>query len=189
MCRNFRSDEIPAQVLERVLAAAFRGPSAGNTAGLELLVLEADDVGRYWDVTLAGMDPADFRWPGLLNAPVLAVPVVDPDAYVHRYSEPDKVASGLGASRDEWAVPYWFVDGGAAVMAMLLAAESLGLGALFFGQFRHEPAVAAQFSIPSDRRALGTIALGYPAEGGRAPSLSARRGRPRPSEKIHRRNW
>ncbi len=189
MCRDFLGDELPAGLLETVLAAAFRAPSAGNTAGLELLVLESGDVQRYWDVTLVGPANESFRWRGLLKAPVLVVPVVDPGAYVRRYGETDKASSGLGVGEHAWPVPYWFVDGGASVMAMLLSAESLGLGALFFGQFRHEPAVADAFAIPPDRRTLGTIALGYPAPGGQAPSASARRGRPRPEDLIHRRIW
>lgn len=189
MCRDFLGDEVPAALVDAVLAAAFRAPSAGNTAGIELLVLESTDVQRYWDATLAGASRDHFRWPGLLKAPVLVVPVVSPGAYVERYSEPDKSSSGLGAGEEAWPVPYWFVDGGASVMAMLLSAEALGLGALFFGQFQHEPAVAEAFAIPPGRRTLGTIALGYPAPGGQAPSASARRGRPHTMDLIHRRNW
>ena len=189
MCRDFLGDEVPPDVLHPVLAAAFRGPAAGNTVGIELLVLESADVHRYWDVTLPEAGRERFPWPGLLNAPVLVVPVVNPAAYVTRYDEPDKSSSGLGEGESAWTVPYWFIDGGAAVMAMLLSAESLELGALFFGQFRHEPAVAAEFGIPLGHRTLGTIALGFPAPGGLAPSASARRGRPDPEELIHRRNW
>lgn len=189
MCRSFLDKAVQSDVLGRVLAAAFRGPAAGNTAGLELLVLEAADVRRYWDVTLPDGTAENFRWPGLLKAPVLVIPVVDADAYVSRYGEADKLTTGLGEGPDAWSVPYWYVDGGAAVMAMLLSAEAVGLGALFFGQFRHEPAVAAEFGVPSGRRALGTVALGYPAAGGREPSRSARRGRPDPADLIHRGGW
>ena len=190
MCRDFRPDPIDAPVLDGVLAAAFRGPAAGTTWGLDLVVLSGADVGRMWDLTLPpGPGRDGFPWPGLLLAPVLVVPVVDPDAYLARYSEPDKAATGLGGSTDAWAVPYWWVDGGAGVMALLLAAEASGLGALFFGQFDHDAAVRDALGIPEPRRALGTIALGWPAEGGRAPSRSGRRGRPDPRTSIHRSHW
>lgn len=189
MCRAFTSDPVAPADLDRVLRAAFRGPSAGNTAGLDLLVLRDATVAEYWDVTLPPEQRAGFRWPGLLAAPVLIVPVVDPAAYVERYGRPDKAATGLGSSPAAWHVPYWFVDGGAAVMAMLLSAEALGLGALFFGQFAHEEAVAARFGIPSGRRALGTLALGYPAPTGRVPSRSARGGRPDWQDHTHTDRW
>jgi nitroreductase len=74
-------------------------------------------------------------------------------------------------------------------MGLLLAAEADGLGALLFGQFDHEPAVAEVLGVPGGRRALGTIALGWPASGGRRPSASARGGRADPGERIHTNRW
>jgi nitroreductase len=190
MCRDFQDTPIAESELATVLEAGFRGPSAGNTAGLDLVVLEGELTGRYWDVTLPADGPRErFRWPGLLRAPVLVIPVVDPGAYVTRYAESDKSRSGLGKGEDRWSVPYWWVDGGAAVMAILLAAEDAGLGALLFGQFDHEQRLAEAFGIPPGRRALGTIALGRPAVGGRRPSASARRGRPRPADRLHHGHW
>ena len=189
MCRDYTGAPIDDPVLTQVLRAAFRGPAAGNTAALELLVLSDDQVEHYWDVTLPAERRATFEWPGLLRAPVLVVPVVDPGAYVERYSLPDKSSTGLGETEDAWSLPYWYVDGGAGVMAMLLAAEAEGLGALLFGQFDHEVAVAETFGVPTGRRALGTVALGWPAPGGRSPSSSARRGRPDPADLVHRQRW
>lgn len=188
MCRDFRADELPVEVLDRVLAAAFRGPSAGNTAALDLVVLTGDDTATYWDTTLDTSRRASFPWPGLLRAPVLVLPYVAPEHYLERYAEADKAPSGLGERIEDWMVPYWWVDGGAAVMAVLLAAEANGLGALFFGQFAHESAVAERFGVPDGRRALGTIALGVPA-GARRGSASARRGRPPVASLVHHGGW
>ncbi len=190
MCRDFLADPIAPDVLDEVLGAAFRGPAAGNTWAIELVLLTGADADALWDATLpAGPARDGFPWPGLLRAPALVVPVVEPEAYLARYSEPDKASTGLGASADAWTVPYWWVDRGAAAMALLLAAEAAGLGALVFGQFDREAEVRELLSIPDDRRALGTIALGRPAPGGRAPSRSGRRGRPDPSDSIHRGRW
>lgn len=188
MCRDFCEDAIPERTLEVVLAAAFRGPAAGNTVALDLMVLDGDDVATYWDTSLDAQRRASFRWPGLLRAPVLVIPYVDPEAYVTRYAEPDKAHTGLGSGTEPWTVPYWWVDGGAAVMAMLLAAEDAGLGALLFGQFDHEPDLRRAFGVPDGRRALGTVALGRPA-GPRSASSSARRGRPAPATRTHTGRW
>jgi nitroreductase len=193
MCRDYLTWPIPDDLLRRVLHAAFRGPAAGNTAALDLLVLQGDDVAAYWDLTLPDDGPGGrreaFRWPGLLRAPVLVVPVVDPGAYLARYAEQDKAASGLGGDLDAWAVPYWWVDAGAATMALLLAAEDAGLGCLLFGQFDHEPLVAQRFGIPAGHRCVGTVAFGWPAPGGRQPSASAQRGRPDPTGRVHLGRW
>lgn len=188
MVRNFDPRPVPADVLDRVLDLTGRAPAAGNTAGLDLVVLEGSDVARYWDVTLPESRRAKFPWPGLLLAPVLVIPVADVGAYVRRYGEPDKSHTGLGLGADRWTVPYWYVDSAFAAMVAMLAAVDEGLGALFFGQFEHEAAVMAEFGIPRDRRPLGTIAIGYAAAEQR-PSRSAQRGRPARDEIVHRGRW
>lgn len=189
MCRDFLADPVDEVLLDRVLGAAFRGPAAGNTHALDLVVLRGADTARHWDLTLPAERRDDFPWPGLLHAPVLVEVVVDPGAYVERYGRDDKSATGLGDHHEAWPVPYWFVDGGAAVMALLLAAEAEGLGALFFGLFDHEPAVLDALGVPAGRRAVGSVALGWPAPDGRRPSLSARRGRPDPERHLHLGSW
>jgi nitroreductase len=178
-------------VLADVLAAAWRAPAAGNAFSVESLVLDTPgSVAAYWDVTLpAGPRRATFGWPGLLLAPVLVIPTVSPGAYLERYGAPDKAATGLGDSAAAWPVPYWFVDGGAAVMAMLVAAADAGLGSLLFGQFGFAPAIADRFGIPGDRVALGTLALGHPDPTGRSRSASAERGRIDPAAALHFGRW
>lgn len=189
MCRDFEPTELSPDLVSTVARAAFRGPSAGNTAGLDLLVLTDGGVDDYWDVTLPADRRNGFRWPGLLSAPVLIIPVVDPEAYVERYGRDDKSRTGLGGSTESWPVPYWSIDGGAAVMSILLAAEALGLGALFFGQFEHESGVRDRFGIPDGRRALGTIAIGYATSKGRTPSVSAKPGRPSWTDHTFTNRW
>ncbi len=84
-------------------------------------------------------------------------------------------------------MPYWFVDGGAAVMTLLLGAEDRGLGALLFGLFEHEDAVRARFGVPEAWRAVGTVAIGHQAPERR--SNSAQRRRPGMDEVVHRGAW
>lgn len=188
MVRAFESRPVPAEILDRVLDLARRVPAAGNTQGLDLVVLEGAQTSSYWDASLPVSARASFPWPRLLDAPVLIIPVGDPDAYVSRYSESDKQRTGLGEGIDAWSVPYWFVDTAFAAMVAMLAAVDEGLGALFFGQFEHESAIKRALGIPVDRRPIGTIALGYAAEEQR-PSRSASRPRRPFDEVIHRGGW
>ena len=188
MVRSFSSRPIPPEVLMQVLDLACRVPAAGNTQGLDLVVLEGEETQLYWNTSLPEEKRATFPWPGLLNAPVLIIPVGSPSAYVERYSEPDKARTGLGTSEDAWVVPYWYVDTAFAAMIALLAAVDAGLGALFFGQFEHEPALKHALGIPEDRRPVGTIALGYAADEQRA-SLSSQRPRRSLNEVVHRGGW
>ena len=188
MVRSFTPEPVAPALVDEICDLARRAPTAGNTAGVEFLVLEGDGTMAYWDVTLPVGQREGFVWPGLLAAPVLVVAWVSPAAYLRRYREPDKVHTGLGATEEAWPVPYWFVDGGAAVMTMLLAARDRGLGAAFFGMFEHEEAVRERFGVPGDRRGVGTVAIGHPADDDR-PSHSVRRDRPDLSDVVHRSCW
>ena len=188
MTRAFEPDPVPRPMLDALLDTARRAPSAGNTQALAFLVLEGDDTARYWEVTLPEDRRRGFPWPGLLQAPALVIPFVDAAAYAERYSADDKVHTGLGASVEAWPTPYWRIDGGMAAMTMLLGAEELGLGALFFGLFDHEDEVKVAFGVPAGLRALGTVALGFAAPDQRASS-SATRPRPPLSDIVHRGRW
>jgi nitroreductase len=189
MVRAFDDRAVPADVLDRVLDLARRVPAAGNTQGLDLVVLEGRQTARYWDVSLPADRRGAFPWPGLLAAPVLVVPVGSPDAYVERYAEPDKAASGLGTAPEAWPVPYWYVDTAFAAMLTLLAAVDEGLGACFFGQFEHEAALKSALGSPAEHRPVGTIALGYTAAEQDRPSFSAARPRRSLDEVVHRGGW
>ena len=187
MVRAFTDDPVDDGLLDDMLDLGRRAPSAGNTQPWELLVLVGDEVRRYWDATLPAARRADFRWPGLLLAPVLVVPYVRPEAYVERYAEADKAGTGLGTGAEAWPVPYWWVDGGALVENLLLSVTAAGLGACLFGQFDHEPAVRAAFGVPDGYRALGTVAIGHPAPA--PPGRSANRPRPPIDGIVHRGRW
>ncbi len=188
MVRAFTPDPVDRAVLDGLIDLARRAPSAGNTSACRFLVLDRPDaVARYWDATLPPARRETFRWPGLVAAPALIVVAVRPGAYVERYAEPDKAATGLGAGEDRWAVPYWWVDAGAAIEHLLLGAVDAGLGACLFGPFEHEPAVAEAFGVAAGWRLVATLALGTPAPD--SPGRSAARARASLDEVIHRNRW
>jgi nitroreductase len=211
MTRAFDPRPVPHELLAQVVDLASRAPSAGKTQGWHLVVLEGSETARFWDITMPPMRRGAFRWKRLLDAPVIAIPLADPRAYTDRYSEPDKQATGLGAGLDVWPAPYWTIDASMSVMTMLLAAESLGLGALFFGVFRGERQLRRALGIPSVMQVLGAIALGWPvsreetgeiarggadSSGSESPGTadtgsgrSATHRRRSPEEIIHRGGW
>ena len=179
MVRAFEDRPVPREALSRVLEAGRRAPSAGFTQGVDLLVLEtAGERAAFWDAeTDADWGAAHPRHAATRRAPVIVVPLTGPAPYVERYSEPDKAGSGLHEEA-AWPVPYWWVDAGCAVMAMLVAAVDEGLGALFMGLFRGAEGVRRACGVPGHLRPVGAVLLGWPAPDTPSPSLArGRRGR------------
>jgi nitroreductase len=188
MVRAFDGNPIAPDVLERVLDAARRAPSAGNSQGWGFVVLEGADTNRFWDVTLPAERRASFRFPQLLAASAIVLPLADKRAYLARYAEPDKAHTGL-SEESRWPVPYWQIDTAFAAMLLLLAAEDEGLGALFFGVFRDGERLLSELGVPEHLELIGAIALGHRADGDEIAGRSADRER-RPLEQlVHRGAW
>ncbi|MFA6770194.1 MAG: nitroreductase family protein [Bacteroidales bacterium] len=81
--------------------------------------------------------------------------------------------------------PYWFLDCSAAAQNILLAAESIGLGAVWTAGYPYEDrmdAIASAFSIPSPYRPLCAIPIGYP-KGEQTPKDKWKK------EKLHMNEW
>jgi nitroreductase len=176
---------VSAEQLDTIISAALRAPSAGDTQGVSLLVLDhRPDVDNYWRLTAdPGQEDSWLR--GMRTAPVLMLIWTSREAYLDRYAQPDKGWSDRDPAR--WSAPYWFVDGGMAALAALLAAVDTQLGACFFGiPAAKVAAVRAAFSVPSDELPVGAISLGYPS-----PEPGAERGRARRSSvpRVHRGSW
>ncbi len=184
MVRNFEARSVPPQVVERLLANARRGPSAGFAQGVEFLVLDGpDQTAAYWNVSLPDERRGGFRWEGLLRAPLLILVFCSKQAYVDRYAEPDKAVPAVD---QRWSTPFWYVDGAFAAMLTLLSAVDAGLGALFFAVF-HPDDVRRAFGVPETYEPVGAIAVGYPLPDEPSPSLS--RGHRPAHEVVHRGRW
>lgn len=188
-CRSFTPESLDAGLLDDLVDAARRTPTAGNCQGVEFLVLEGADAAAYWETTLSAERRAAFPWPGLLVAPAIVVPFGIPSRYLARYAETDKAATGLGDASEAWSVPYWLTDAAFAALALQLLVVEVGLGCCFFGLFEHEDAVRRRFGVPDEARAVGAIAVGHPESSGARSSRSTTRGRRPLDEVLHRGSW
>jgi nitroreductase len=185
MVRNYTEEPVSAESVERVVDAALRAPSAGNSQGFGVVVVtdperrnriaELSDEPSY---VSAGFDP----W--ISRAPVHIVLCVSEQVYHDRYHEPDKL--GPDGKEIDWPVPYWWVDAGAAMMAVLLAAVDEGLAAGFLGTHAL-PELSAFLRLPPDQQPIGIVTIGHPAPDRRSGSL--RRGKKTRDRVVHHEVW
>jgi nitroreductase len=186
MVRHFDPRPLPPEVLDRILRSATRAPSAGFSQGLDLLVLEGPDAVReFWRATT---DPRFGKPYSTAEPPVIVLVLSDKQAYLDRYSAPDK--AGLGMDTEEgWPVPYWDMDAAMAVMLMLLTATDEGVGAWWFGVFHGAGALLGALGVPEGRRLAGAVALGFPAAGDRPGGSAVTRPRRPIDDIVHRGRW
>lgn len=184
MVRNYRTDPVDPAALERILDTARRGPSAGFSQGVHFVVL-SDPADRTQMAALCD-EPAYAaqgfdRW--LSRAPVHVVPCVRRADYEERYAAADKARSG---SAEDWTVPFWWVDAGAALMLLLLATVDEGLAAGLLA-IDDTAAVRDLLGLPDDVAPLGLVTVGHAAPD--RPSGSLGRGRRPLDEVVHRGRW
>jgi nitroreductase len=184
MVRNYTNEPIDEAVLERVAASALRAPSAGNSQALGVVTV-TDTTTRQQIADLAGEQTyvgAGFD-PWISRAPAHIIISVSEEVYHRRYQEPDK----LGPEGEiAWPVPYWWVDAGAAMMAVLLAAVDEGLGAGFLG-VHSAPDLAGLVGLPPEQVPIGVITIGHPAPDRKSSSLERRPDRRNVT--VHRERW
>lgn len=184
MVRRYTDQPVDPDALDRVLDAARRGPSAGFSQGQTFVVVtdaalrarlaELADEPAY---VAAGFDP----W--VSSAPVLIVPCAEPARYEARYAEADKARSGGPGA---WRTPYWWLDTGAALVLMQLAAVDEGLATGFLDVTDHG-ALRDFLGIPADVLPAGVVTLGHPAVDRRSGSLA--RGRRAWDDVVRHDRW
>lgn len=188
MVRNYADRAVDPAVLERVLAAARKAPSAGFSQGQSFVVVTEEntrgEIARLCDeprYVKLGHDP----W--ISRAPVHVVVCVRKETYLERYREPDKGGPESPSGREEgWPVPYWWVDAGASMMLLLLAAVDEGLAAGFLGSHRMGD-LKSLLGIPGDVDVVGIVTIGHPLPD--HPSASLQRGWKPGDDVIRRERW
>ena len=178
MVRHYAAEAVDRETLERIAATVRRAPSAGYSQGQRLVVV----TDRALLDELAALEQSEAPegvepWFGTAAAQILIL--TREDDYHDRYRREDKLIEG-----DEivWPVPYWFVDAGAALMLVLLAAIDEGLAAGVYGVVGDdEPRIRELLQIPPDLTIVAGVTLGKPASDpgwSKLASRSTQRRRP-----------
>jgi nitroreductase len=168
--RRFEEGGVDRAVIERIARLAQRTPSAGFSQGQRLVVV-TDARQRREVARIYGEEHYvdDFgRW--ISECAAQFIPCVSAEVYHRRYQEPDKVDED-GAEID-WPIPYWWVDIGATMQNVMLAAVDEGLGCGFVGAGRDEiDSLKKYLAIPDEFEPIGVMPVGRPLPDVRSPSL------------------
>lgn len=191
MVRHYTGEPVPREVLERVVETVRRAPSAGYSQGQRLLAI-TEEAGRAEVARALGevwwTSPDRFE-PWLESAPVHLLVCTREQDYHDRYTKPDKLADG---EEIEWPVPYWYVDAGAALMMLLLAAIDEGLAAGVSGvPLDVAAALRSEFGIPGDVTVVALVTIGRAAPDPGWSAVTSRRTQPRrdPESVVRWENW
>ena len=168
--RRFEEGGVERDVIERIARLAQRTPSAGFSQGQRLIVITEPERRREV-ARLCGEEEyeADFG-PWISECAAQFIPCVSEAVYHRRYREPDKLQDD--GTEIDWPIPYWWVDVGATMQNVMLAAVNEGLGCGFVGtdeagwmQLRR------LLGIPDEFIPIGVMPVGRPVPDVRSPSL------------------
>ena len=161
MVRHYDPEPIPRETLERIVRTVRRAPSGGFSQGQRLVVVtDAQTRARIAQLLREDEWVAQGREPWMSVAPVHVVVCAREQDYHDRYNEADKLAV-TGGVEIEWPAPFWYVDAGAALMLLLLAAIDEGLAAGVYGVTVPEmPAFKEMLGIPDDVAVVAGVTIG-----------------------------
>lgn len=149
--RSFKDEDVPADLLEKLIDAARQAPSAGNIQPWEFIIIRKHGTKKR-------LAEAALNQTFIEQAPIVIVVCADEERSSLRYGRRGRAL-------------YCIQDTAAATQNILLAAHSLGLGACWIGAFREEPARQI-LEIPLGVRPVAIIPVGYSA---RSPAPRRRR--------------
>ncbi|MCJ7560360.1 nitroreductase family protein [Candidatus Bathyarchaeota archaeon] len=160
--RTFKKQNVPEEIVEKLIDAARWAPSAGNTQPWEFVIVRTQAVKKK--LARAAFDQKDIE-----EAPVVIVVCADEK----------RSFEGYGARGKTF---YCIQDTAAAAQNILLTAHSLGLGSCWIGAF-NEDELKEALNAPEGIRPVTIIPVGYSNE---TPSQTGRRPL---SQIVHHENF
>jgi nitroreductase len=168
--RRFEEGGVERAVIERIARLAQRTPSAGFSQGQRLLVVVDHERRREVARICGEADYEPLFGPWISECAAQFIPCVSEDVYHRRYRESDKLRED--GTEIDWPIPYWWVDVGATMQNVMLAAVNEGLGCGFVGtDATGWQEIRRVLRIPAEFAPIGVMPVGRPRPDVRSPSL------------------
>jgi nitroreductase len=150
--RKFKSDPISTEHLELMLSCMEAAPSAGNLQPWFFYVVKNQTIKNQ-------LCALSFNQQSVQEAPVVFVVCANPAVSVTQYGQ-------LGETL------FCLQDTASAVQNLLLAAHSMGYGAVWIGVVKAQE-IAQLLELPSELNPIALIPVGFPNE---PPGIKERKG-------------
>lgn len=169
--RSFLDTPVSDAQLETIVTAAQRASTSSNLQAWSVIAIRDEDRRRRLSAALGGHSyietaPVFLVWVADLARNARIVQAYAPQFGVELDTEIDTDADTAGSPASLGYIELTLVgavDVGIAAQNALLAAESLGLGGVFVGGIRNNPAaVAAELGLPRHSFAMVGMSIGVP---------------------------
>jgi nitroreductase len=138
---DLNRQQIPDQIITKLIKNAHKAPSAGHTQVQEFIIVKDASTKKRLRKAAVNQEYVE-------TAPLLIVVCSNTSRSIGRY----------GSRGREF---YSIIDGAFASMLILLSAVNEGIGACFVGAFQDNK-VSEILELPKDVRPIGIICIGYP---------------------------
>lgn len=147
--RAFKSQNISAEIIKKLINAARWAPSAGNIQPWEFIIVRKPEIKRR-----------------LAQAALGAMLIEEASVLIVVCANENRSSQGYGM---RGKTLYCIQDTAAAIQNIHLVAYSLGLGTCWIGAFKEEEAREI-LNIPHGVKPVAIVPVGYPAESPSPPS-------------------
>lgn len=163
--RLIKPDPVPAELIDRVLWAATRAPSPGNSQGWDFVVVDdPEPKGRIAAAVRAAMAERVARMPRtdrttrlMLDGTARLIDTLDRAPVIIFVAGPVIYPPAAPSEQFTWSALY------PAAQNILLAARALGLGSTFTTmQMTAEPTIREVLALPDEIRIAAMIPIGWP---------------------------
>jgi FMN reductase [NAD(P)H] len=153
--RSYKSDAVPAEILDAIIESAHRAPTSINSQQISLVVVR-DAASRARIAEIAGGQP----W--IAQAPVFIAVVAD---FYKTGLAVEKAGAHQVFQRSLEAIFSAVTNAGIAMATLMTAARALGLGIVPIGGIRRKPqAMIDLLGLPPNTFPVGGVVLGYVVE-------------------------
>ncbi len=157
--RNYKKVNFDKNSLDKISNYIIKIPTAGFSRGIEVVqVFNKNTIENISNLLNEKKFTEQGKSPWISHSVALFFIVLNENAYHERYSKGDKEKA---VNSNDWDVPYWFIDAGAAMMNCMLLLEEKKLSSGFMGLHNtNRKSFHKLLNIPQDYLIIGMITAG-----------------------------